>query len=272
MKIFTTRKAQNSITRLFIFVVVSVLINSCYIEKKLGKNFADNANNISLLILEPDLVIKSNIKNNDSDTSAISECFNNLQEKALSDAFMDELKKQLINYRINVFTSNRIDTFFTLPSPAYLFNIAQLEIEAYYYPFKEQLVTDSLIYNQEFLLNAFNLNTWFEFSELNSEKKAEVLFSNFYIKDEIAGNFKVNLFSDEVNYVYNRKNLTSEDIQFLIKYAGKTNAQYIFNHLVNQYIKDKIGERFNDKYFYYYDHEKNKILFLENYTEFKKIK
>jgi len=272
MNKISNNKTHFSFAYKYIFVFAIIFLNSCYIEKKLGKEFVANAPKTSLLILDPDLVLKSDIRNDSTDTSIVSETFNSLEEGTVSDIYLNELKRKLMDYGIKVFTSNRIDTFFTLSPPAYLINIAQLEIEAFYYPFSEHLTTDSLIYTQNFLLNGFNFNSWFEFSELNSDKKAEVLFSNFFIKDEISGDFKMNLFTEDVNYEYNRKNLSPEDIQSLIKYAGKTNGQYIFNHLLNNYIKEKTGNKFNEHYFYYYDPVKNKFLFLENYKEFKKIK
>lgn len=255
------------------FLTIPVLFfNGCYIENKIGKDFINNAHNISLLILEPDIILKSNIKDTLSDSISNTDLLTNFNETVINKIYMEELKNQLASFHLNIFTSSKIDTFFTLPPPAYLFNIAQIEIEEFFYPFKEKLTTDSLIYTQEFLLNAFNLNTWFEFSELNSEKKPELLFSNFYIKDDINGDFKVNLFTNDVTYVYNRKNLTSEDIEILIRYAGKTNANYIFNHLLNKNIKEKMNNKADSKYFFYYEPNKKKILFLENYMEFRKVK
>lgn len=264
-------KKQLSFSTSVFIVFALVFFNGCYLEKKFGKEFVNNAGKISLLILEPDVVLKSNIKNDKSDSLNNTDLLRSLDGTPIGEIFMSELKKQLAFYGIKVFTSSRIDTFFTLPPPAYLFNIAQLEVEEFDYPFKDKLVTDSMIYTQEFILDAFNFNTWFEFSELNSERKPEVLFSNFYIKDEINGDFKVNLISDDVSYVYNRKDLTPDELLYLIKYAGKTNASYIFNYLLNNYINEKLKDKVNDKIFYYYNPDKKKIVFLDDYTEFRKI-
>jgi len=264
------KKRFSPVTAAFVFITL-IISNGCYLEKKIGKEFVNNADSISLLILEPDLVLKSNIKIDKSDSLNKTDLLKSLDGTPIAEIFMSELKKQLLSYGMKVYTSSRIDTFFTLPPPAFLFNIAQLEVEAYDYPFKDKLVTDSLIYTQEFLLNAFNFNTWFEFSELNSERKPEVLFSNFYINDNITGNFKVNLISDDVTYVYDRKDLAPDDLLYLIKYAGKTNADYIFNYLLNNYVNEKLKGKTNDKYFYYYKPDKKKIIFLENYVEFRKI-
>jgi len=251
--------------------LILFLFNACYLEKKYGFQFIQNNKNISILLLEPDLFLISNIKKqNNSDTDSIS-IIGDLNQTALTHQFMSELTQELNSYGLSVFCASKIDTFFLLLPPAYLFNIAQIELEEFIYPFKERYTTDSIIYTQEFLLNAVNLNTWFEFSELNSEKKPEVLFSNFYIKDDIDGDFKVNLLTDDVSYVYFRNDIKKEDINTLIKYAAKNNATYIYNHLLNNYIKEKIGDKFNERYFYYYDLKKNKIYFLENYSEFKKI-
>lgn len=252
-------------------VACALLLNSCYLEKKYGREFARNAPNISLLILEPDLILKSDIRTPPEDSSYVSLFIKNLPEDTIAAVFTSGVIEQLQKLGVNVIRSKQMSDFFTMKPPAYLFNIAQTEIEQYSYPVKEKYTTDSLIYTQEFLLHAVNFNTWLEFTELNSDKKAETLFSNFFVKDVIIGDFRVNLLTDDVTYVYERKDLSPDDIMLLISHAGKTNALYIFNMLMNKYIKEKMQDRFNKKYFYYYDPVKKKVLFLENYTEFKKL-
>lgn len=252
-------------------VVFSLMLHSCYLEKKYGREFARNAPNISLLILEPDLILKSDIRTPPEDSLNVSRFIKNLPEDTISAIFTSQVIEQLQKLGVKVIRSKQMSDFFTMKPPAYLFNIAQTEIEQYSYPVKEKYTTDSIIYTQEFLLHAVNLNTWLEFTELNSDKKAETLFSNFFVKDNISGDFRVNLLTDEVTYVYERKDLSPDDIMLLISHAGKTNAHYIFNMLMNKYIADKMQDRFNKKYFYYYDPVKKKVRFLENYTEFKKL-
>jgi hypothetical protein len=262
-----------SLPIIVIFALFCVLIAaSCTVETKLGRQFADSAPNISILIMEPDIILLNNITKSKDDSAKSTELFPfDVDRGAVTAIFTEALKNELRSYGLKVYSSARLDTFLTLSPPAYLFNTAQLEMEAFMYHFKDKLPTDSVVYTQDLLLNAVNFNTWFEFTELNATEAPEVLFSNFHIKDAINGDFKVNLLSGDVTYAYTRKDIASADMATLAAYAGKTNGAYIFNHLLNKYLRKQLPDNTPEGLFYFYDKNKSKVLVLENYVEFRKV-
>ncbi|MDD3876441.1 MAG: hypothetical protein PHT69_07450 [Bacteroidales bacterium] len=270
------------------FFLLIVFLNACVTGKRTAYKFIDNSRNINILILEPDLVIKSNLKIDRAELNNIedpvernnvelsqSDFLYDLDVNWVSEIFMSELKKELNTFGVNVFTSSKIDTFFTQSTPAYMFSISQVEIEEFFSPFKEEYERsrfDSVTYVQEFSLNALNFNSWYEYSELNTEKKKELLFSNFYISDNIQGYFYVDQTSNEVKYSYTKYSIGVEDIEKLIRYAGKMNAQYMYNYILNKYIREHAPYEIEAHKFFVFNPALNILNIRDNYRQFRTLR
>lgn len=282
-------KPQKRYKRLVLLIAFSYLIISsgCYLERRMAYSLVKNSSAISILIIEPDVFLKTNLKvepediepfntvaQKDSFAIAQSEFLKNVEMPQAYNTFMDILLQELRAYGVNVYTSAEIDTFFTLSGPAYIFNIAQVEMEEFYAPYRQEFERsrlDTVIYVQEFTLNAINFNTWIEFSELNSDKQKETLFSNFYISDEIEGSFFIEEGTRAVRYRYTRFNMQQSDVEQLIRFAGKTNARYIFNHILNTYVKENSPYTEPQGIFYNYNRHTGKIHMLEGYEQFRRL-
>ncbi len=265
-------------------LLIGFLWQSCYVERRLAHSFINTSKEISVLVLMPDVFLKTNLKaeiaNPDTFASvAAKDAYSIAQSEFLKLIDLDEaykvfygaLMQELKAYNINVYTAEDVDTFFTLSSPAYVFNIEQIEIEEYYKPLREEFersAWDTVIYVQEFLLNAVNFNTWIEFSEINSEHPAQLLFSNFFISDEIDGTFFTDRQTREVKYRYYRHDMKEKDLWQLIRFAGKKNSTYIFNHILNLYVQENSPYTSPTGVFYDYNRNDGKVYMREDYKQF----
>jgi len=262
----------------FVSVLILLLCNACHVEKRMAYKYVDNAQEITVLLLEPDVFLLSDLKKSTQTDNLGNEetniFLNDIDVAWASQLFSETLLKELAAYKLKVLTASQLDTFFTIPTNAHMFNIAQVEIEEFFSPFKdtfEKSPFDTVVYVQNFLLNALNFNTWVEYSKLNSDEKNQVLFSNFYISDEVNGRFFINRTTKEVLYSYTMSEIDTNAVEALIKYAAVTNARYMFNYLLNKHIKASSNNKVATAKFYFYDKAKNKILLLDKFQEFKLI-
>jgi len=264
--------------KIFLYTLYSVytlgsilFFYSCNPEKKILQNYISANKKISVLILTPDHLFKTNdksyrINNFDSLTSKIQDSllfaesnfiqFVNDTEilKLYSETLMTELK----NLNFQVYNSERIDSFFLTSHLAFVINLTQLQIEEYEIPFDEYAVFGEDEYSQHFDLNAINMNIWNEVYEINSENNIKiVLYDEQSIQDKLKGNFNKTLFWNEVKYVYTRKDIGIQDIYSLAEKIGRLHASYFYDYMMNKYLYDTLTKR--PKAYYHYNKKKNRI-------------
>lgn len=229
----------------------------------------------SILVLKPDYIYKTNSKpyyikdsrklsdwDKDSIRYSKSEFLQYISDSIIIENFFEYFVKELKIIGYNVFFEDSFDNFLRIKSTAYILNFAQIELEEFLYKDRRSEVFDSTTFYEDFDVNAVNFNIWVELTEMNGDKGMKILFCDYFSSDIIEGKFKRNLFSGKVRYVYKRKNMLLKLIYQMVKDAGKSNASYLFDFFMNEYLNNVYKEK-TLKY-YHYDQEKNKIFKEKN--------
>ena len=232
-------------------LLVFILFNSCTLERELAKESVDASDSISILLLPPEFLYKTNQKNweiknfeNLDEWGKDSALFeNSLFLKEIDDSvfyknYLGTLVEELKLYGLKVFDEKELDTFMTIRSRAYIISISQLELEEYLYPYTaEEMFFDTMVYYKEFNLNAININSWYEISKLNdTEAASNLLYASHYLIDNLEGRFVNNIFTEKVSFKYNIDTITVDDIYLLANILGRKYAGYIFDYLINEYV------------------------------------
>jgi len=254
------------ISFLLSFIFITFLF-SCSQERQLARKFVASSDTICILLLKTDYIFKKNLKINtdsslklrDSTNIVQKELLHNVNEKMLVDILFsgvfDKLKKQ----KIKVFSEENTDVFLLSNSAAYIFNLAQIELDEYSIPYTASQRYDTLIYSEDFNLNAAKINLWYEVSELNNtQENWKVLFADDYISDCIDGHFRKIFLSNDIRFIYSRINITQDDIYLMAAKFADTNAAYIYDYFLNDYIHRKYNGRKKLKYFHF-DLQKRKL-------------
>ncbi len=161
-------------------------------------------------------------------------------ENVANDEFMEALYNHLERYPVQVFRPEQFDQFLSYPAQRYIFTIAQTELIEYDQPFTDRALIDTLVYRQDFLLRHVARNTWFEFVKVDdgsSNAGMEVLYSDFFVGDEVDGRFRYQFFTGDVIYQYTSRIIDLRDVNQMNRLAGNRNARYIFEHLLNRYVQ-----------------------------------
>jgi hypothetical protein len=247
---------------------------SCSVERKLANDFLKQRDSVSVMIVAPDYLFKTNLK-----TYAVNG-FDKLSNEArqqiqydsslflrqISDSILirnytSSLMQTLAQYGIKAMNQQQLPDFLNSRGHTWQVSIVQLELEESLMPYRAQeIFEDSVLYFQDFELQKASLNSWFEIVKMNNhQESSEVLYASHYFTDELDGRFSNNIFSGEVTFRYNLLPLTTDDIYALASEAGATYAGYIFDYLMNHYILQNLPSTRVLRSWLHYDRNSNTI-------------
>ncbi len=258
--------------RIIIFgAILSLLLTtatSCSLERKLAGEFIQSKDSISVLLIPPDYLFKTNlktwkIKNKDRlsegelqvallDSSLF---LKEMDEYLLIERFMLAVEKSLQQYGIEIYPPGQMLDFFENSGEAYQVAVVQMEVEEDVFPYRaEETFYDSVLYYEDFLLEMVSINTWFEISKLNDTvAKHNTLFAGDYVMDGLEGRFATNIFTGDVTFRYNYDPIELEHVFTLSERLGRRYARYIFDFLMNRYIFFSLPEGRQSTTYFTYD-------------------
>lgn len=229
--------------------LVMLMLSSCMTPRRSVMEFLQQRDSIAVMIVPPPSTylyyypLNSSEEQQPSDEKTIEESYflKDLDQQKADDEFLNALTDQLRQYNLKVYSPDDFDYFLSLSGKKFIFSIAQTEIVESDKPFTERALIDTVVYRQDFLLREIERNTWFEFVKVDDavdDSGMKVLYSTFTASDEISGRFRYRALTGEVFYEYGSDLLEPDDIYHLNRLAGRGNARYIFEYLLNRHINN----------------------------------
>jgi hypothetical protein len=262
-----------------LFILVVFIMGACSAERELARSYLENTDRIELLVLEPEFVFKSSLKQYEVEGAETMDQYmldsillgESLFLQFISDsifletytsAYIEEMRS--LNYI--VFTGTEMDTFLTVEEPEFIITIAQVELEEYVLPIRDEELVYEYLFYKEIDLNAVSINSWFELTRINADEELdkEILFASHYILDEFEGDFKYYPFTGEIQYAYKIDSLLVSDIYGLAGYLGQKYAGFTNDYLMNTYVYRNLPEDERPKYYFQYNREKNALVPTED--------
>ncbi len=242
------------INRIYLFFLMFLLLTiaSCMPGKKAATQFIEKRNDIAVMIVPPPITFfyyypfnpdfADEFPDHDPKDLENSFFFKQVKDSILQQTFMRSLVNALNAYGFNTFTSESFDLFLNRTGEKYIFTLAQSEWIEYDDLKTERALIDTTLYSQDFLIRHLEKNTWFEFVKVEQEMDADpedmkVLFSTFTRADQVKGTFRYRPLTGDVYYEYTSDMLKQEDLFKHAQFSGKENARYIFEFLLNNYIR-----------------------------------
>jgi len=270
-----------------ILSAVILIPTSCSIERKLAREFIHSKDSISILLIPPDYLFKSNLKtwqiknaaklNADELKIALLDSslfLKDIDENLLIGKFVTSMKTSLQQYGITIYPVDQMMDFFGNKPEAYQVAIVQMELEEDIFPYRAQeIFFDSVIYYEDFNLEMLVLNNWFEISKLNDTiSKHNILFASNYVMDGLEGRFVTNIFTGNVTFRYNYEPISNDHVYTLAEMVGRKYASYVFDFLMNRYIYFGLPPNRKSAIYFTYDRAtgklspagENRFIFLED--------
>ena len=232
---------------------------ACASSLQLANRFVVEETDIHVLVLPPGQLIKSflPVHPDSLETADIPEVdeeqirfVNEVVDSIYLARFMEGMSHYLDRFYITKYGIEDMDEFFKLDQPAYIFMIAQMELLEYRHTELFSARDGGVHYLRREPITVLENNTWFEFLKLHdADFGMKVLFSVQATSDHVEGRF-IRRRSGDVLFDADRYPLTQADMYDLAYFAGKQNAQNIFDYLMNMYVEKKMG-RTPERYYQY---------------------
>jgi hypothetical protein len=232
---------------------------SCTIEKKLGKEFLQEAPQFSINLIPPQSLLKFNHKGEKipgfdslTDSQQDSALFTDsrflrvIDDSTFLDKYVNSFIDELRGIGFRVYVAGTADSILKAEPQAYVVNMSQVQLDEYLDPYEDSQEVGDTIYYRRFDLNAVDASSWFELNKYNAVKPVKtVLYSSFTATDGFSGNFILNSFTQSLRYRYKIDSLKINDVFELASYSGRQDANYLFDYFMNQYISYHMPEGFD---------------------------
>lgn len=243
------------------------LISSCTTGVHLAQQYVVGQDDINVLIIPPQGLIKNYYPAHPDSISSDTlypleegQFLYQVEDSLLIRFYMETLTRELNYFGIKTFTSSNSDSFYQLDSNAHIFSVAQMQLMEFVDQNQEHTIIEGLLHEAEVDVTTLVQDTWFEYqNDQQPENEIQVLFSMQYRSDHIEGWFNVDWSTDEVSYEYVSYRLTLDDVYDLAATAAQQHGQYIFDYLMNQYIRKSLSKPDDDLEYYQYDRERHVI-------------
>jgi hypothetical protein len=260
----------------FIFFILSVILYSCSVERKIAQSFVNDKQAKSLLLFWPSQLIKENLKTkeltkldslNPQGLDFVLYTRSLFLQNINDSIFMGKLKKSMIDelnaHGYKVYGPDQLEEFMNLKDSSYVLNLSQMQIEEYVYTATVQTPLEFDYYFAGIDLNAINLNSWFELKRNQvPQEQYPVLYSSYFIYDDFEGDFFRSSKNGKINYRYKVDSLEIKDIYNLAELAGKKYATNFYDYMLNIFVQDKLPK---DKVPAFYYHYNRKAKALQTY-------
>jgi len=239
----------------------------------MARSYIDSEHDISIMILPADYIFKKNLKvkeaghikdmtdmQKDSALMENSSFLKSVSDSIVLETFINSLIIEFEKLGFKVYTESQLDSFLFIKTPAYIFNIAQIELEEHYNVHEDQQDFGDYTYHKSVDLNAISYNFWFELSELNDgNEDTKLLYASETINDVVYGYFAENIFTGNIKYKYNVNEI---DLNVIYRYCGifgERNAGYTYDYLMNKYIIENWPPDKTHRFYMQYKRQNNTL-------------
>lgn len=249
--------------------IIAIALSSCSLERKLAKEFVESADSISVLLIPPDYLFKTNLKTwaagnmdglDEEEQNRLlidsSKFLKQISDTIFIGRYMNALQANLTKFGIYTFGQEDLVDFMASEKMAYQVSLAQLELEEGIFEYRAEEAFDTTLYYEDFFLDQVAVNSWFEISKLNDQEGVNnVLYASDFVTEGLEGRFTSNIFTGEVRFKYNIFPLETEDIYTLAATSGERYAGYVFDYIMNRYIFMNFPEGQLPSTYLRYDHD-----------------
>lgn len=260
----------------FLLIPALVLLVSCGPERMIGDYYMKHSPKGSILLMRPDFIYKNNYMRFDlsdqmSETEKDSVAFfrssylQYISDSAFLDEYMNNFIDRLLSAGFDVYAQEYLDSFMITGPPAYIVNVAQLQMEESRDTTGSEALSeqggDGQYYPSGFTLSMVRLNSWFEVTELNADsgKVKKVFYASSNAHDALKGGLTIMPQSGELRFQYVIDTLTMKDVYELARQSGKTYGDYLIDYFMNEYINLQMPNGTYPQRYMHYNQELRRV-------------
>jgi len=235
--------------RFILAILVTGLLSGCSMERKLATEFLARPNRGALLVVAPNVVFFSEKAEEGKTPPGY---LSRLSDSLVLTLYMNALYEGLTARGLAIFQEADLSSFMMEAGELWVVNLAQLEMEEYFYPHREEEYFGEEKYFFEVDLCQLTFNTWLEINRMNDPAgRGAMYYNSEFTGDGLSGGF-TQTFGAGVKYYYSIDTLRMEEVYTFIEGSGHTLAGKIFDHLMNEYISQAMPNPASKTYYFRY--------------------
>lgn len=247
-------------------LLILFFASSCNLERQLAKQYVADTR-MKAVILPVDFIYKSNLKTAYVDSLGIkdearrekmlweqSDFIKDINDSLFIANYVFGLETELKRFGVEVFRARQMEQFMEQDGLTFQVSIAQIEIEESFVQSRDATEIYDLYYYHDHYLNALLVHSWFEivlFDDTASDHP--VLFATDIITDQVDGEFRYDVFTERVQYMYNTDSLNLSKIYDFAFDLGRAYGAYSFDYLLNRSIKKDLPDDYRSNKYWRYD-------------------
>jgi hypothetical protein len=245
-----------------------VMLLACSSPRRVAREYAENVNLPSILFISTPLMLTEFYP-----PAEISDSLNYFKPEKLFHMMCDSFAGDLLQVFDTTFTSSlrkmgftvfnedSIAGFFASGHHKWQLSLVQANMEEHRVLIEDEVTFTDFSVVWDTVISEFQYNVWFELTPVNADSTVPVhlLFASAHLSDQVKGRFVYDWGARVYRYVYDFKEIEGDDFLHLITEAANTNAGYLFDFFLNRYLYFHFRNPQKLKYYYTYNHEKNKI-------------
>jgi hypothetical protein len=258
----------------FLILPILGLMISCSPEYPIARTYVKQMPKGSVLLMRPDFVYKSNqlrfeLSDRMSETEKDSVAFYRsrfvqyVSDSVFLDNYVNSFIDRLLTGGFDVYAQDYLDSFMNAGTPAYIVNLAQLQLEesrdTTYEETGESDDEGNYSY-QDLQINTVRLSSWIEVTELNADsgKMKKLFFASSLARDGVTGHLSI-VPPGEFRYTYSIDSLNMNDLYDLASQSGKTYGNYLYDYFMNEYIRKSLPLWVQPMHILHYDLDLRRI-------------
>lgn len=206
----------------------ALLLTSCSTELKLANAFVDQSRQTQLAVYFPEEAQVTLVQDSDGTFTKVLDSVN---QNAFLDIMYYAFAEEMERYGIQVYIPENQDNI-KVDSIHWLAIFSKVEISGLYTEYVDHLYDFVDDYDFAFSLNTVNVASWVD---INDGIWHPVLYHEHNLTDgfesHVTGNNRQGM-----QYHYDIKELTKDDVYDYAVYLGKHYAGYVFDYMLDQYV------------------------------------
>lgn len=260
----------------FLLIPCLLLLVSCGPERMIGSYYVKNSAKGSILLIRPGFIYKNNHMRldlsdqmseaeKDSVSFYRSSYLQYISDSAFIEDYMNSFIDRLLSAGFDVYAQESRDSFKLAGPPAYIINVAQLQMEES----RDTTGSESLSgmegegsnYPSGLSLNTLRLSSWFEFTELNpdSANVKKLFFASSVARDAVKSGLNLMPESGEPGFQLHIDTLTMNDVYDLARQSGRKYGDYLVDYLMNEFIRLQMPNDMVPQLYMHYDPELRRV-------------
>ncbi|PKP34232.1 MAG: hypothetical protein CVU00_07845 [Bacteroidetes bacterium HGW-Bacteroidetes-17] len=282
---------------LLLILVIPILI-SCSLERKIASKYIKNKDKISIVLTFPKYIVKTNLNTNslqdkeflsddviDSLLYFKSQYLQNIIDSVFLKYAENNFIKEMVLYGIKVYNPDDYKKINNTGKRIYFFKLAQIQLEET----TQEIVPKDLGYKldkvqrsksidyvssmKQIRVNSINVNSWYELSKADSTEIYPMLFSSYYVTDNVDGWYDYDFDNPAFQngaFRFNIQPMSQFDLYEFLALTARHNAINLYDYMLNHHIQNNLPKGKIPNAYYHYDRE-NKLLTKFNKDCFAEI-